>query len=461
MTFSSLPFLLFLPTVLLGMHLIKRKKPQQIFLLAASYFFYAWWDIRFLLLMIATTAICYLAALLMQRDQNRQTVYLTAASVLLLTVLGFFKYFNFFLDSLYALTGIGTAGTLSIILPIGISFYTFQGISYLIDVKRGTVKAQRSFVAISLYISFFAQLVAGPIVRSSDFLPQLDSPAVIRKQNLWEGLQIFVFGFIKKRVIADRIGSFVTAVYLMPQEYGSLTLWLAVLAYAVQIYFDFSGYSDMAIGVAKMMGFTLQRNFNAPYLSKNPSEFWRRWHISLSQWLRDYLYFPLGGSRKGLIRTCINLLITMALSGLWHGANWNFILWGVLLGIAQALHAICKSIFKDSPQRKCDLFCILCTDIFIALAFVIFRCEDLSVAFAVFGGLIRPQQGILWISFYAVLGILLTVIGHIFTHKNGGVAYYPIMTRRSFGSILLLTVICLLAVCLAYTGENPFIYFQF
>lgn len=458
MTFSSLPFVLFLPIVLLGVHLIRKRKPQQIFLLLASYFFYAWWDIRFLFLMIGTTLLCHLTALLMERYPKYEKTFLTAAIALLLSILGFFKYCNFFLDSLCGLLNLTHPGSLSIILPIGISFYTFQGISYLIDVKRGIVKAQRSFVAISLYISFFAQLVAGPIVRSSDFLPQLEKPVSIRKENLWEGIQIFLFGFIKKRVIADRIGSFVTAVYLMPQEYATVTLWLAVLSYAVQIYFDFSGYSDMAIGVARMMNFDLQRNFNAPYLASNPSDFWRRWHISLSQWLRDYLYIPLGGSRRGSFHTYLNLMITMVLGGLWHGASWNFVIWGTLHGIGQVLHKLFRQLY---PKKRTHLLSPVFSSLFAALVFVFFRCESFSGAMQIFNGLIIPQSGILWISVWAIIGLLLTAGGHLLAKVHHGDAYYPLLKKPTFRSVFLLTVTLLLTLCLSYTGENPFIYFQF
>ncbi len=292
MTFSTLPFFIFLPVVLLCLHLIKKRDAQHIFLLLASYFFYAWWDLRFLFLMILVTGISWSFALWIDKKRKYAGKISAFGCVLMLGILCVFKYYNFFADSFYKMLGIENHALLSVVLPIGISFYTFQAISYLIDVKRKTVNADPSFVHISLYISFFAQLVAGPIVRSSDFLPQLQNPIRITKANLYEGAQIFLFGFAKKKVLADRLGSFVTAVYAAPASYDTPTLWLAVIAYSVQIYFDFSGYSDMAIGCAKMMGYTLTRNFNAPFLAPNPSSFLRRLHISLSDCIRDYLYFP-------------------------------------------------------------------------------------------------------------------------------------------------------------------------
>lgn len=461
MTFSSLPFLLFLPLVLIAVSKIRDAKKQQTFLLLASYFFYAWWDVRFLLLMIAETGICWALALWMQKSPAHQKHICASGIALLLGILGIFKYFNFFTQNLFALIGIQNTTALSIVLPIGISFYTFQGISYLVDVKRGTVEAQRSFVRISLYISFFAQLVAGPIVRSSDFLPQLDRPVTITRANLYEGIQIFLFGFIKKRVFADRIGSFVTAVYAAPTQYATPTLWLAVLSYAVQIYFDFSGYSDMAIGTARMMGFSLGRNFNAPYLAQNPSEFWRRWHISLSGWLRDYLYIPLGGSRCSLLRTCLNLMITMLLGGLWHGASWNFVIWGGLHGLAQVIHKLWRHLVPKKETALKNLIAALTTALFAALVFIFFRCEGLSAALNVIHGLFVPQTGIQTAYLYAVLGILLTVVCHLLAQKNDRNSYYPILKKSRFREIFLLVSIALLAVAFAYNGETPFIYFQF
>lgn len=460
MTFSSLPFLLFLPIVLIGLHFIKNKNKQHIFLLLASYFFYGWWDVRFLLLMIGETALCWILALWMEKDKRHDRLICGAGSVLLLLILGVFKYFNFFTENLSILFG-QEIGTLSVILPIGISFYTFQGISYLVDVKRGTVKAERSFVQISLYISFFAQLVAGPIVRSSEFLPQLENPVYITKANLYEGAQIFLFGFIKKKVFADRLGSFVTAVYALPGAYNTLTLWLAVLAYAVQIYFDFSGYSDMAIGTAKMMGYTLMRNFNAPFLARNPSEFWRRWHISLSGWLRDYLYIPLGGNRKGFARTCLNLMITMLLGGLWHGASWNFVIWGGLHGASQVIHKIFRNVVPKKENALKNLLSTLVTAVFAALVFIFFRCEQLSDALTVLKGLFIFQGGIHYPYVYAVIGVAITVIGHILAHLHKREGYYPLIRRNDFWGVFLFVLAVLLSAVLAYNGEAPFIYFQF
>ncbi len=461
MTFSTLPFFVFLPIVLLGLYLIKKRDAQHIFLLFSSYFFYAWWDVRFLFLMILVTAISWGFALWISHKPQAANRICALGTAMMLGILCLFKYFNFFTESFCDLFGIENRALISVVLPIGISFYTFQAISYLIDVRRGTVKADRSFVHISLYISFFAQLVAGPIVRSSDFLPQLNDPIRITKANLYEGAQIFLFGYAKKKVLADRLGAFVTAVYTLPGEYGSFTLWLAVIAYSVQIYFDFSGYSDMAIGCAKMMGYTLTRNFNAPFLARNPSEFWRRWHISLSDWIRDYIYFPLGGSRVKLPRACFNLIVTMLLAGLWHGASWNYVIWGGIHGVLQALHRLYRKAVPKKETMPKNVLASFATSMTVALALVIFRCPDLSVAGSIFKGLFLPQGGIFYPYIFAFIGIAATVLCHLLARKHKGDAYYPIIRRTDPPGIAALTLITLAILLLSYNGEAPFIYFQF
>jgi alginate O-acetyltransferase complex protein AlgI len=295
MSFVSLAFLLlFLASYLLS-RLSKTREQKHIVLLIASYLFYAYWDARFLLLLILQTYISYLLAKRIARATEKKTAkrWMVLGVSISLMILGFFKYFNFFVQSFADLFGISSLGALNIILPVGISFYTFQALSYLIDVYRGKLKACDQFVKISLYISFFPQLVAGPIVRASDFLPQLEEDRPMNRENLVDGLQIFLFGLIKKIVIADRLAVCVDAVFATPASYSGLSLFLAVVAYSMQIYCDFSGYSDMAIGVAKTFGYDLCKNFDMPYLSKNPTEFWKRGTsaclrgsrtISISRW---------------------------------------------------------------------------------------------------------------------------------------------------------------------------------
>ena len=326
MSFASLEFIAFFIIVLLGTVTLQRissQRSKQIFLLVASYFFYGYWDWRFCFLLMFVTAAAYVTALY----SGKKAVFVTGITVPLI-VLGVFKYFNFFLSSFAALLGRSSIGMLNIILPVGISFYTFQALSYMIDVKRRRIAAEKDFIKLALYISFFPQLVAGPIIKAKDFLPQLYEDRKTTLKGLECGFQLMVFGLFKKLVLADHMSVFVDDVFYAPSAFHWTTLILAVVSYSLQIYFDFSGYSDIAIGCAKCLGYDFQPNFDLPYISQNVTEFWRRWHISLSTWLKEYLYIPLGGNRKGKRRQYINLFVTMLLGGLWHGANWTFVFWG-------------------------------------------------------------------------------------------------------------------------------------
>ena len=321
---------------------------KKILLLAASYIFYGYWDYRFCFLLLFLSASVFFCAKRLEKGK----IYTFIGIVLPLIILGFFKYFNFFTDSFLTVFNIKNSMSLNIILPVGISFYTFQSLSYIIDVKRKTIPAETNFIDLALYIAFFPQLVAGPIVKASEFLPQLKENRTITKSSVETGIQIFVFGLFKKVVLADNLAPFVDDAFSRTEIYSGFSILMAVIAYSFQIYFDFSGYSDMAIGCAKILGFDFSKNFNMPYISKNVSEFWKRWHISLSSWLQSYLYIPLGGNRKGTARTYINLLITMILGGLWHGANWTFIIWGLLHGTALCINKAFRKIFRHSKDYK-------------------------------------------------------------------------------------------------------------
>jgi alginate O-acetyltransferase complex protein AlgI len=338
MVFSSITFFAFFSIVLLAMVLTKipvfaSRRLRHGILLFASYIFYGWWDWRFCFLMFALTLVAYVSALRIAK-RPKQKMWIVIGVAVPLVILGFFKYFNFFVESFVRVWGISRGNSLSIILPVGISFYTFQSLSYTIDVYRKKIRVERDFSRLALYIAFFPQLVAGPIVRAGDFLPQLEEDRNISFSNFKTGIQIFIFGLFKKVVVADWLSVFVDDVFRTPAAFHAISLVLAVIAYSIQIYFDFSGYSDMAIGCAKCLGYDFERNFNLPYMSRNVSEFWTRWHISLSSWLKEYLYIPLGGNRKGTARTYINNMLTMLLGGLWHGANWTFVVWGGIQGAA-------------------------------------------------------------------------------------------------------------------------------
>ena len=337
----------------------------------------------------------------------------------------------------------------------------------MIDVAKGKYIAERSFRKIALYIAFFPQLVAGPIVKASDFLPQLTQNRKPSWSGIQQGVWIFVFGMGKKVVLADHLSVFVDQVYATPAAFDTTTIWMAMLSYALQIYFDFSGYSDMAVGCAKCMGYDLPRNFNLPYLSKNVTEFWKRWHISLSSWLQEYLYFSLGGSRRG--NRYVNLMLTMVLGGLWHGAAWTFVVWGTLHGVALCVH---KVWLKKKPKRGFgtagSVVAIVLTCLFVIVCWVPFRAETcglawemLAGAFTLHGGVFQPYM---WL-FVSIACYLVAMIAAIVRSKKGKLGriegFYFIGKLTRFWPLTLLLIVIGLTICLAYTGASPFIYFQF
>lgn len=475
MTFFSLSYLIFFLIVyalilLFNSKKLKLSEKRQMackhgILLIASYFFYGWWDYRFCALMLFLSVIAWFSARKIEQQQNRK-LYTFIGVVVPLVVLGIFKYFNFFVSSFCSLFGIDSSGVLEILLPVGISFYTFQSLSYTIDVLRGSIKSA-SLADVLLYISFFPQLVAGPIVRASDFMPQLNRNHRLTLQDLSQGVQIFLMGLFKKVVLADNLSPFVDHVFEKPLAFSSGTVILAVIAYSIQIYCDFSGYSDMAIGSARCLGYNFQPNFNMPYISKNVTEFWKRWHISLSTWLQEYLYIPLGGNRKG--NRYLNLMITMILGGLWHGANYTFIIWGFLHGLALCIH----KLFLKRRKRKgatavWGLLSMLLTYGFVCVCWVFFRGTDLSTAVDVLKRMFIWQDGISHIHSWTVFAIAVMLIAHVtacLRAKKQGAAtvngFYPILDLSKLWALGLLFFVLLLTLALAYTNANPFIYFQF
>jgi alginate O-acetyltransferase complex protein AlgI len=344
MVFNSITFLVFLAIVLTAYYRLQHRG-QNVLLLVASYVFYGWWDWRFLSLLLFTSGFDYWCALWLERETRpgRRKLFLSFSMIVNLGVLGVFKYFNFFADSLaHVLAAFGMQASfpvLHVILPVGISFYTFLSMSYTIDVYRRELKASHNPLDFLLYVAFFPHLVAGPIVRASYLLPQCQRPRVINPTEVTNGIWLILMGYVKKVVIADRLAGLVNWGFAQPgPPFADANAWLIIYAFAFQIYGDFSGYSDIARGLSKLMGFELTHNFKAPYLVSNPSAFWQHWHISLSTWLRDYLYIPLGGNRKGPGRTYANLMVTMLLGGLWHGAGAAYLLWGFFHGMMLAVH---------------------------------------------------------------------------------------------------------------------------
>jgi alginate O-acetyltransferase complex protein AlgI len=381
-----------------------------------------------------------------------------------LGILVLFKYFNFFVGSFKPfLQMLGfNARSLDLILPLGISFYTFKTLTYTIDLYYRKNEPCNSFLDYAVFVTFFPTLVAGPISRASHFLPQLRtfSPSC---ENLQIGIRLFVIGLFKKLFIADNLGFYVDSFYASPLVFDSITAWFAVVSYALQIYFDFSGYSDMAIGSSRIMGFQIEDNFNYPYLSKNIGEFWRRWHITLSQWIRDYVYIPLGGGRRGSIRIYLNLMIAMLLCGLWHGAAWTFVLWGGYHGVALCFHRAFKNRLKPGEQATdssvSSIVKWLLTFFVVTIGWVFFRSPDFKAAWQVIGQLFLPHSGVQWIYPFAVFIIIATVIFHIL--KALDLSRILELSEKAWYTPAVLFCLVWL-VFLFYSREfTPFIYAQF
>ncbi len=466
MSFVSLEFAVLLATVLILLIVFRPAMWRKWILLAASCAFYAYWDWRFLGLLIFVTIMDYFISVWLVHSQNqkaRKALLVTSITVNLM-ILGFFKYFNFFTGSFNALlTPLGLhLPELQIILPIGISFYTFETLSYVIDVYRGHTHPAKSLLDYAVFVTFFPRLVAGPIMRASHFLPQLDRGVKFSKENFIAGAQFFGQGLVKKVVVADTLAMITDQVYTIPWIFSSTTVWLGVLAFAIQIYFDFSGYSDMAMGVARLLGFELPVNFNLPFTSRNLGDFWQRWNISLSSWLRDYLYISLGGNRKGEVRTYLNMFLTMLLGGLWHGASWNFVLWGGAHGVALGIDRYLNH--GRALPREWNLardwikgFLIF---LWIAVACVLFRSPSMDIAWQVTKKLlfINPA-GVNWFFFQAVFYIVVVLAGG-FMMRAWKLDLAKIDLKQPYVPPLIASQY-LFAFLFAAGGTSPFIYFQF
>lgn len=386
MLFNSIEYMFFLPIVFIIYWTIKQKY-RWMLLLVSSYYFYMSWNAKYVLLILATTMISYLCAVFLEKAENdrQKKICLGIAVGISIFILFLFKYFNFFLNSICLFLQKVSLPihplTVKLMLPVGISFYTFQSIGYIIDVYRGDVKAEKHFGQFATYISFFPQLVAGPIERTSNLLPQIKGEHKFNYDKITYGLKIMAWGFYKKIVLADTLALYVDKVYGDITSYKGMTLLLATLFFSIQIYCDFSGYSDIAIGTAKMLDIDLMENFKCPYLSASVKEFWNRWHISLSSWFRDYIYIPLGGNRCSKLKHYRNLFITFLLSGLWHGANWTFIIWGGVHGAAQIVNSNIKTKRMNGIKW---LFAVIATFIFCSLAWIFFRANSVGEAIYVF-----------------------------------------------------------------------------
>jgi D-alanyl-lipoteichoic acid acyltransferase DltB (MBOAT superfamily) len=475
MIFTEAIFFVFLALTFAGYWALKGRRDFQLgLLLLASAVFYGWWDWRFLALIGGVIAVSWIAAQQVAKrpigDPTRR-LWLVGSIGICLSVLGVFKYFNFFAASSIAmLEGLGlTPGwtAVNILLPVGISFYVFQAISYIVDVARGDLEAENRLERVALYIAFFPQLVAGPIVRAASFFPQMDRQPRLSRGLIAAGLRAFLLGFAYKAGIADNLAQFVDPVFgdAMTPGDSDLAAWSnaaiigATLAFAGQIYFDFAGYSLMAIGVARWFGFFIPKNFDYPYAATDIADFWRRWHISLSSWLRDYLYIPLGGNRGSKLATYRNLMITMVLGGLWHGAAWTFVAWGALHGVGLSLH---RWLFGNSKTRIGFGVGLILTQLFVLLTWVPFRADsfaDTLTAWSAFTGLRDGGGGHLPL---AVWGIPVLIVIDIVLGKTdfsrlskSTLLRRPILYWAGFGGFagLLLALYPL--------DAKPFVYFQF
>ena len=466
MLFSSIPFLYyFLPGVLI-LYFISPKKLKNTALLLLSLVFYGWGEPKYVVLMIASIIIGYISGLLIEAFNKKKTAKVVVAlSVLInLLFLGFFKYSDFFIENFNTATGLSVP-LLRVALPIGISFYTFQILSYTVDVYRGDVKAQKNFISLAAYITMFPQLIAGPIVRYSHIAKQLEE-RTHSFENFAKGMRRFVFGLGKKILLANTLGE-LCDVFKASDDKSVLFYWLYAVAFALHVYFDFSGYSDMAIGLGRIMGFRFMENFNYPYISKSATEFWRRWHISLGSWFRDYVYIPLGGNRVSRLRWFFNILVIWFLTGMWHGAAWNFIIWGIYFAVV----LIIEKLFLLKLLNKTKVISRVYTLIVVVISFVIFNASDMKEAFAYIGDMfgaggvpLVSKELVYYLKNFAVV-IILGIIGATPVVKK---AVEKIAENKCASRVLVvvepLVLVVLMVSMTAYLVDgsfNPFLYFRF
>ncbi|MDQ2730043.1 MAG: MBOAT family protein [Armatimonadota bacterium] len=458
MLFNSNLFLfVFLPVVLVVYWLLPSIRLRKGWSIAASYVFYGAWSAKFALLMLLTTSVDYFTAQKLEdaRREEARRGWLALSLIVNLGVLGFFKYYNFFAGSLHRLAPGVHLPFLNVILPIGISFYTFESMSYTIDVYRREIPAVRRFIDYAHFITMFPRLIAGPIVRYKQMAEQLHSiPKAIPYENVVEAIHFFTLGLAKKVLLADSLSThLVVPLFQQSDSLQVTSAWAAALAYAGQLYFDFSGYSDMAVGLGLLLGFRFPRNFNMPYRAENIADFWRRWHITLSSWLRDYLYIPLGGNRKGPLRTGINVFITMLLGGLWHGANWTFVLWGAYHGFALLLYRAGPARWPRIPRG----LAVAGTFLTVVLGWVLFRSASITEALHIYGAMIGLHGvGLLWVRTHLRHVLLLTGILAI-AFVGDTYSWRPPLRRRWAILQGLLLTLCITRLA----APSPFLYFQF
>lgn len=472
MLFNSLTFFVFF-AVVFSLYALLNHRWQNRLLLVASYLFYGAWDWRFLCLLIFSTTMDFFFA---QRIGAAATArsrkgWVAASMALNLSILGFFKYFNFFTDSFATLlNAVGlhaSPPTLRILLPVGISFYTFQSMSYVIDVYRGVLAPTKRWLECVLYVSFFPQLVAGPIERATNLLPQVQHPRTISDYGISHGAYLILWGLFQKVVLADNVSKIADAVFSNPPD-GAIATLVGVYAFAVQIYCDFSGYSNIARGVALMLGFRLMLNFRNPYFASNPSDFWKRWHISLSTWLRDYLYIPLGGNRSSAAITQRNLMLTMLLGGLWHGAAWTYVAWGLFHGLLLVGHRFVQKLFgpaRENGWKPIHILKVIGFFHLVCISWLLFRANTFAQAWSMLGALFTGwtgqeiglplQQQIFTLAFYA----LPLLVMELWQHRSGD----PLVVLKAPRVVRAFVYLALFYGIVIFGNNNAqsFIYFQF
>ena len=479
MLFNSFSFAIFLPIVFCLYWLIPHAY-RWLLLLVVSYYFYMSWNAKYVFLILLTTIVSYFAGLFLEKvhDQRKKKWVLAFTSLICLGVLFFFKYFNFISESVSTLFSLFSIQlnplTLKVLLPVGISFYTFQTLSYVIDVYKGDIPAEHHFGYYATFISFFPQLVAGPIERTRNLLPQIKQAHIFDYSQATYGLKLIAWGYFKKLVIADTLSPFVSRVFDMPHDFRGFALILASLFFTLQIYCDFSGYSDIAIGTAKLMGINLMTNFKSPYFSCSIKEFWSRWHISLSTWFRDYVYIPLGGNQVGKLRHARNLMTTFLVSGLWHGANWTYVIWGGIHGLGQLIEKHLIASADTSSHRATQVIRTLIVFLFCAFAWIFFVSSSVSDAFYVishlFDGISQPiaylHDGFANIGMEKVVFaketvlILILALFDLVSLKQDVIIL--ISQKKTFVRWTIYVSFCLLIIFFSQKGiAAEFVYFQF
>lgn len=465
MLFNSFAFAIFLPIMLLA-YWSTSGRTRRLVMLAGSYFFYSWWDWRFTSLLILSTVVDFYCGLAMQRSEtdSRKKRLLCISVITNLGILMTFKYFDFFIGSMQSMMSSfgmnASLPVLNVVLPMGISFYTFQTLSYSIDVYRG-YKAEKSLLNFAIFVACFPQLVAGPIMRAKDLLPQIVKQNRLADTDFAMGCYRIFVGLFKKMVIAEALSLYVDQVFSTPEIYTGFSIWIAIYAYAFQIYMDFSAYSDIAIGVGLMFGLKLMENFNHPYLADSPRDFWRRWHISLSTWLRDYLYIPLGGSKCGKWKIGRNLMITMALGGLWHGAAWTFVAWGIFHGVLLTLQRLYDNLCKrihwlgeislPKPIKVIGMFHLVC------IGWLMFRAPSWDVVTTMFSNMMDFSNSPIHGKRVAMI-IALCALAHIAKSVTKIPQYYVTLPSFVRGAVAGLAI---WIVIVFSPNVKPFIYFQF